>query len=243
MYYFASDIHLGGGDRTSARRVERRFLQWLSEIEPTAEALFLVGDVFDFWFEYGRVVPKGFVRVLGRLAEMTDRGIRVVMLTGNHDMWVGDYLQKECGVEVYTTPQTISIGGKTIYLAHGDNMNIKGQPLLRLMNVCFRSRILRAIFSWVVHPDLFVRFGQWWSGSSRKSHGEERDVKFLQPLVEYAEQYAAEHPDVDCFIFGHMHIIHSVLASKPIWFMGDWHSAPNCLVMDEQANITQQILD
>lgn len=243
MFYFASDIHLGAGDRETARRTERRFLQWLTEIEPTAEALFLVGDVFDFWFEYGRVVPKGFVRVLGRLAEMVDKGIRVVFLTGNHDMWVGSYLREECGMEVYTAPQCFTLAGRTLFVAHGDNMNIKGQPLLRVMNACFRSRVLRAVVSWLVHPDLFLRFGQWWSGSSRKSHGEERDVKFLQPLVEYADRYAESHPTVDGFIFGHMHIPHALQSARPLWFMGDWQSAPNALMMDGEGNITQQILD
>lgn len=243
MYYFVSDIHLGAGDRNAARRAERRFLRWLDEIESTAEVVVLDGDVFDFWFEYGRVVPRGFVRVLGKLAEMTDKGIRILFLTGNHDMWVGDYLHEECGLEVHTTPQTLSLAGKTLFVAHGDNMNIKGQPFLRLMNTCFRSRVLRVIFSWLIHPDLFIRFGQWWSGSSRKSHGEERDVKFLQPLIEYADRYAASHPEIDGFIFGHMHIMHHEQSVKPIWFMGDWHSVPNVLVMDGEGNITQQILD
>ena len=92
MHYFVSDIHLGSGDAVEQRRVERDFLDFLTMIEADAESLFLVGDIFDFWFEYKEVVPKGFVRVLGRLAELSDKGVRVVMLTGNHDMWVGDYL-------------------------------------------------------------------------------------------------------------------------------------------------------
>mgnify|MGYP000771996908 CR=1 FL=1 len=102
MYYFASDIHLGAGDEHSARAVERRFVAWLDKVSGDAEAIFLVGDIFDFWFEYRRVVPKGFVRTLGKLAELTDRGVRVVFFTGNHDMWVGDYLARECGVEIHT---------------------------------------------------------------------------------------------------------------------------------------------
>ena len=118
MHYFVSDIHLGSGDVAEQRGVERAFLDFLKKIESDAETLFLVGDIFDFWFEYKRVVPKGFVRVLGRLAELSDKGVRVVMLTGNHDMWVGDYLTEECGIELYTTPQTFSVAGKTILLAY-----------------------------------------------------------------------------------------------------------------------------
>lgn len=114
MHYFASDIHLGAGDPAAAREVERRFVAWLDRAGRDAESIFLVGDIFDFWFEYRRVVPKGFVRTLGKLAELTDWGVRVVFLTGNHDMWVGDYLTRECGVEVYTAPQLLTLGGRRI---------------------------------------------------------------------------------------------------------------------------------
>ncbi len=135
-----------------------------------AEAILLVGDIFDFWFEYRRVIPTGYARVLGKLAELTDRGVRVVLFTGNHDMWTGDCLARECGVEVCTSPQVMTLCGRRIFIAHGDNMQIDGQPLLKLLNRVFRSRALRWLFSWGVHPDWAVRFGRWWSGRSRKSH-------------------------------------------------------------------------
>ena len=131
MYYFASDIHLGAGGEAFAQQTERRFVRWLDDAAQDAEAIFLVGDVFDFWFEYRGVVPKGFVRTLGKLAELTDRGIRVVFFTGNHDMWVGDYLARECGVEIYTSPQQFCLNGKNVFIAHGDNMKIDGQPMLK----------------------------------------------------------------------------------------------------------------
>ena len=105
MYYFASDILLGAGGPAAARAVEKRFVAWLDEVSRDADAVLILGDLFDFWFEYKRVVPKGFVRVLGKLCELTDRGIRVVFMTGNHDMWVRDYFEAECGVEVYTSPR------------------------------------------------------------------------------------------------------------------------------------------
>ena len=117
MYYFASDIHLGAGDAATARAVERRFVAWLDDAARDAEAIFLVGDIFDFWFEYRRVVPKGFVRTLGKLAELTDRGVRVVFFTGNHDMWVGDYLTRECGVEIHTSPQVMTLAGRKVFIA------------------------------------------------------------------------------------------------------------------------------
>ena len=111
MIYFASDIHLGAGGRDTARRIERRFDAWLDRVADDAEAIFLLGDLFDFWFEYREVAPRGFVRTLGRLAALTDRGVRVVLLTGNHDMWVRDYLSAECGLEVYTAPQEFLLAG------------------------------------------------------------------------------------------------------------------------------------
>lgn len=174
--YFASDVHLGGGDPAAARAVERKFLAWLDLAGKDAEAILLVGDIFDFWFEYRRVIPTGYARVLGKLAELTDRGVRVVLFTGNHDMWTGDCLARECGVEVCTSPQVMTLCGRRIFIAHGDNMQIDGQPLLKLLNRVFRSRALRWLFSWGVHPDWAVRFGRWWSGRSRKSHHAEEPL-------------------------------------------------------------------
>ena len=236
MHYFVSDIHLGSGDKTEQRRVERLFLDFLAKIEADAETLFLVGDIFDFWFEYKQVVPKGFVRVLGRLAELSDKGIRVVMLTGNHDMWVGDYLTEECGIELYTTPQRFTLAGKELFVAHGDNMNIKGKPVLRAMNAMFRSKCLRWLASGLIHPNCFMRFGKWWSGKSRKSHGVVQSTTVLQPLIDFAVEYGKEQK-VDYFVFGHMHYPADVATEQRILFMGDWHSQPNYLALDNEGKI------
>ena len=236
MHYFVSDIHLGSGDVAEQRRVERAFLDFLTRIEKDVESLFLVGDIFDFWFEYREVVPKGFVRVLGRLAELSDKGIRVVMLTGNHDMWVGDYLTEECGIELYTTPQRFTLAGKELFVAHGDNMNIKGKPVLRAMNAMFRSKCLRWLASGLIHPNCFMRFGKWWSGKSRKSHGEAQSATVLQPLIDFAVEYGKEQK-VDYFVFGHMHYPADVATEQRILFMGDWHSQPNYLALDNEGKI------
>lgn len=244
MYYFASDIHLGAGDEASARAVERRFVSWLDRVAKDAEAIFLVGDLFDFWFEYRRVVPKGCVRTLGKLSELTDRGVRVVFFTGNHDMWIGDYLTRECGVEVFTSPQLLTLGGKRVFVAHGDNMNIRHLPLLRFMNAVFRSRMLRWLFSWGVHPDLAVRFGRWWSGKSRKSHRGcgGSDASLTEPLIAYARDYAKTH-SVDHFVFGHMHfardyrdgMLHAV-------HLGCWEQNPAYAVLDASGELTLKTL-
>ncbi len=236
MHYFVSDIHLGAGSVAEQREVERTFLDFLAMIEEDAETLVLAGDIFDFWFEYKQVVPKGFVRVLGRLAELSDRGVKVIMLTGNHDMWVGDYLTKECGITLYTKPQILELAGKKIFVAHGDNMNIENQPILRVMNAMFRSKVLRWLVTWLVHPNCFMRFGKWWSGRSRKSHGAVTDAKVLQPLIRYASEYAAKH-NVDYFVFGHMHYASDVVEPERILFMGDWHTQPSYIALDNDGKI------
>lgn len=244
MYYFASDIHLGAGGEALARETEHRFVRWLDEAARDAEAIFLVGDVFDFWFEYRGVVPKGFVRTLGKLAELTDRGIRVVFFTGNHDMWVGDYLTRECGVEIHTSPQQLCLNGKHVFIAHGDNMNIDGQPVLKFLNTIFRSRTLRRLFSWLVHPDLAMRFGRWWSGKSRKSHGAEQlHVALTDPLVEYARRYAATH-EVDHFVFGHMHFPRDYRdGGLHVVNLGCWEKYPSCAVLDAEGGMTLKMLE
>ena len=236
MHYFVSDIHLGSGNREEQKRVERAFLDFLDTIEKDAESLLLLGDIFDFWFEYKEVVPKGFVRVLGRLAELSDKGVRIVMLTGNHDMWVGDYLTEECGIEIHTTPQEISLCGKRLFIAHGDNMNIQDQPTLRLMNTIFRSRGLRKVASWLIHPDLFLRFGKWWSGKSRKSHGEVQSARVLNPLIDYAIEYGKEHK-IDYYIFGHLHFAADIAGAEHILFLGDWHTQPSYISLDNNGEI------
>lgn len=225
MIYFASDIHLGAGTAKEARRTERAFCRWLDMVSEDASQIYLLGDIFDFWFEYKRVVPKGFVRVLGRLAELTDRGVRVVFFTGNHDMWCRDYLTVECGVEVYYNPRVMEVGGRVLHIAHGDNMNIGNQPLLRLMNTMFRSSALRWLFSWFIHPDVALKFGHWWSGKSRKSHGKESiSVDMLGYLTEYARKHHSEDGRADAYIFGHMHLAHRTVIEDgvEVLFLGDW---------------------
>ncbi len=245
MVWFASDIHLGSGDAKTARATERRFVAWLDRAGREARTVVLAGDVFDFWFEYRRVVPKGAVRALGKLAELTDRGVRVLFFTGNHDMWVGDYLTRECGVEILTEPALLELEGQRIFVAHGDNMNIRGDRKLVLLNRLFRSRLLRRLFAWGVHPDLAVKFGRWWSGRSRKSHPESSFTEALtEPLIAYARAYAARHR-VDHFVFGHMHFardyreegLHTI-------HLGGWERHPAAYaVLDDTGALTLREFD
>lgn len=241
--YFASDIHLGGGNAETARANERRFVAWLDRAAADAEAIFLLGDIFDFWFEYRRVVPKGFVRTLSKLAELTDRGIHIGFFPDNHDLWVRDYFRGECGMEVYPMPRILELKGQRIYMAHGDNMGVGREP--RLLNRIFRSRTLRWLFSWGVHPDWAMRFGHWWSGKSRKSHAgpEGFDESLTEPLIGYARRYAETHA-VDHFVFGHMHFprdyrdgtLHTI-------HLGGWEKCPSYAVLDDTGALTLEMLE
>lgn len=245
MHYFVSDIHLGAGSEAEARATEQRFVAWLDRVAEDAETIVLAGDIFDFWFEYREVVPKGFVRTLGKIAELTDRGIRVLFFTGNHDMWVGDYLQQECGVELFTTPQILTLGTRRIFVAHGDNMNIDGQWLLKAMNTMFRSRALRWLFSWFVHPDWALRFGHWWSGSSRKRHAQYDALTeaLTEPLIDYARTHACTH-EVDDYLFGHMHYARDYRAEGlHVVLLGAWDCYPSYAVLDAEGSLQLKKLD
>ncbi|MBQ8308111.1 MAG: UDP-2,3-diacylglucosamine diphosphatase [Alistipes sp.] len=239
MIYFASDTHLGAGTPEEQRLLEQRFVAWLDQIKADAEALYLLGDIFDFWFEYHRVVPQGFVRTLGKLAELTDRGIAIHLFVGNHDMWMGDYLTRACGVQVHLRPEEVTLHGKRLFLAHGDNMRVRRGSLLWLMNTGFRSPILRWLFRWLVHPDLALRFGHWWSGKSRKSHGQIPLTETLvQPLQAYAREYAVEHPGIDYYLFGHMHVAVNGLNNTPrTLHLGSWEQTPTYATLDEQGTL------
>lgn len=202
MTYFVSDIHLGAGDERFARETERRFVAWLDYVATDAEAIFLVGDLFDYWFEYRRVVPKGFVRTLGKLAELTDRGVRVVFISGNHDRWVGDYLARECGVEVYTTAQIFELYGRKVFVAHGHDLKTERRFPRRLREAMLGSRVLRWLFARLVHPDRAVALGCWWSARAREKQPPEAFI--TEPLIRFARSYAATHC-VEYFVFGHTH--------------------------------------
>lgn len=175
MIYFASDIHLGAGDPATARCTERRFTAWLDAVSRDAEAIYLLGDLFDFWFEYRWVVPQGFVRTLGKLAELTDRGVRVVFFTGNHDMWVGDYLHRECGVEIHTEPQVVTLGRQAALSGARRQYQRRPPAVALLHESCFPVAAAALALFVGLHPDWRVKFGRWWSGRSRKSHGGESD--------------------------------------------------------------------
>ncbi|MFR9649046.1 MAG: UDP-2,3-diacylglucosamine diphosphatase [Rikenellaceae bacterium] len=237
MYYFVSDVHLRGGEAADVNSCESRFINWLDSIAPTAREIYLMGDIFDFWYEWRRVVPKGFVRVLAKFAQLTQQGVRIVFIAGNHDMWVRDYFTKECGVEIYTKAQIVEIGGKRLYVAHGDNLNIGSNIWLRLMNKTFRSSIARVLFSWLVHPDLALKFGSWWSNSSRKKHRPYKEGEHIgsEILLSYVEQEDA-NLHCDYYLFGHMHtVVDKEVKGKRVMMINDWGQNPHYIEINQSA--------
>jgi UDP-2,3-diacylglucosamine hydrolase len=241
MYYFASDMHLGLDARQGATiEREKLLVRWLDEVSADAEAIFLVGDVFDFWFEYRKVIPKGFTRLLGKLSELTDRGVQIHFFTGNHDMWTYDYLGQECGLTVHLQPEIFEIGGKTVFVGHGDNMYTKRPPVLEhTMHRLFRSPVARRLFSALVHPNGAIGFGHWWSGKSRKA----RSLTHVftgenEYLVRYAREYM-KCVDVDYFVFGHLHCRedYDLGGGKRLIVLGEWLANPSYAVMDGSGNI------
>ncbi len=240
MYYFASDTHLGYGDPQESLRRERDFVKWLDGVSQDAEAIFLVGDIFDFWYEYKRVVPKGFTRVLGKLSELTDRGIAIYFFTGNHDMWQRDYFAKECGMTVHLGGETFDLCGKRVLVAHGDEIYAARLRGAGFINAIFRCRAARWLFSTFVHPDVALRWGQGWSSRSRKSKAIAAEFRGEEDfMVQYARKVLSSQ-DVDYFVFGHNHCAenYDLGGGHRALFLGEWiNGTPVYASLDSEGNI------
>lgn len=204
--YFLSDFHLGAPNYSKSLEREKEIVRFLDEVSEDAHAVFLVGDMFDFWYEYRKVVPKGFVRILGKLAEISDRGIELHFFVGNHDMWIRTYFQEELGMKVYFHPESFTIQGKTFLVGHGDGLGPKDHGYKALKKV-FRSPLAQWMFG-ALPPGWGIGLANYFSRKSREAdksaeehfHGEEDEW-----LVIYSrEQLQQKH--FDYFIFGHRHL-------------------------------------
>lgn len=224
-YYFLSDAHLGTRVVRDARAHEQKVVDWLDMAKLDATEIFLLGDIFDFWFEYKMVVPKGFTRLFGKLREITESGIPVHFFVGNHDLWTFGYLEQEVGLIVHMAPLTIELGGKQFFLAHGDGLGDKSRPF-SFIRALFHSKTVQRLFRSLVPSNWALNFGFRWSESNRRKH-DKRDVKFLgedrEPLVLFAKQHSLDHA-IDFYIFGHRHIVlNLMLASKArVVILGDF---------------------
>ena len=218
--YFISDIHLGLGKRDEEREKEQRLLEFLTSIKSSAEQLFIVGDLFDFWFEYKTVIPKGFHRTLAALQEFTDRGIPVHYLAGNHDFWMGNFFQDELGMELHLEPFEVTVDGKRVYLHHGDGLS-DGDLGYKIIKPILRHRFNVWLYRWL-HPDIGVKLARRSSRTSRdyttnKHYGEEKG------MVEFATKKIQQ--GIDIVIMGHRHKPSVLNIENGMYVnLGDWIS-------------------
>ncbi len=236
--YFISDAHLGSRAIPHSRTHERRLVNFLDAIKHKAEAIYMLGDMFDFWFEYKNVVPKGYTRFLGKISELTDMGVEVHFFQGNHDQWCGDYLVKECGVILHTEQYTCEICGKEFFIAHGDGLDYRDKDWkTQLMFTCFKSRTLRNIAR-MIHPRWFIDFGMEWAKHSRLKREDGKEPDYMgedkEGLVLFAKDYLKTHPSINFFMFGHRHIELDLILNKSsrVMILGEWISLFTYCVFD-----------
>lgn len=224
--YFASDQHFGAPTRALSLPREQKFLTWLDEIKKDAAVLFLVGDLFDFWFEYQTVVPKGFVRILGKLAEMRDSGIEIYFFVGNHDLWMDDYFEQELGIPVYRDNREFTFNQKSFLIGHGDGKG-PGDKGYKRMKKVFTHPVSKWLYRWL-HPDVGVKLAQYLSVKNKLISGE-ADVKFLGEENEWLIQYAKrklQNKHYDYLVFGHRHLPMQIKIGENAQYvnLGDWIS-------------------
>lgn len=222
--YFASDNHLGAPTMAESAVRERKFVAWLDTVKKDAAAIFLLGDLFDFWFEYKTVVPRGFTRTLGKLAEITDSGIPVYFFVGNHDLWMNGYFEEELNIPVFHEPQEFEFNGKKFFIGHGDGLG-PGDKGYKRMKKVFTNPLSKWLFRWL-HPDLGVRLAQYLSVKNKLISGDE-DVTFLGEDNEWLVQYCKRKLETahrDYFVFGHRHLPMEIdLGSRSKYInLGDW---------------------
>jgi len=221
--YFASDCHLGVPDYKTSLEREKIFIKWLDTIKADAEEIYLLGDIFDFWFEYKTVVPKGYVRLLGKLAELSDSGIKIHYFIGNHDMWMYDYFPKELNIPLYKKPIVKEIYGKNFYIAHGDGLgpNDKGYKFIKKI---FSNKICQWLFA-RLHPNFGLWLATFLSRKSRIANGFTDEI-FLgeesERLIQYVKGIEKTMHN-DYYIFGHRHLPLNMIIDKTNYInLGDW---------------------
>ncbi len=242
--YFASDQHFGIPDNESSKLREKKFISWLDEVKKDAKAIFLLGDLFDFWFEYKKVVPRGFVRVLGKIAEIRDGGTPIYFFVGNHDLWMSDYFATELGIPVYHEPQEFEFNGKTFLIGHGDGLG-PGDKGYKRMKKVFTHPFSKWLYRWL-HPDIGVRLAQYLSTKNKLISGQE-DTRFLGEENEWLAQYAKrklEKKHYDYFLFGHRHLPMEIEVGKGSKYIntGDWITHFTYAVFDEK-NLSLKTFD
>lgn len=243
--YFASDAHLGARFLKDPLATERRLTRWLDSVKHEAAAIWFLGDMFDYWYEYKYVVPKGHTRFLGKLAELSDMGVEIHFFIGNHDIWMFDYLPREIGAVIHRDTLTVDLLGKRFFLGHGDEVDYRSRAF-RLMRRVFRNRFCQWLYAGI-HPRWTFGFALGWSLSSRRSGLEKQEEREYQGeageyLVAFAKEYLKTHPDINFFIFGHRHIMLDLMLSRTarILIAGDWMRYYSYIVWDGENLFLEQ---
>lgn len=243
--YFASDVHLGSDVFEDPLIVEKRFVRWLDKIKEDAKTVYLVGDIFDFWFEYKYVVPCGFTRFLGKISEMCDLGIEVHLFIGNHDIWFFDYLPKETGIILHKEPLITDIYGKKFFISHGDGLGDDSKSF-KLIRSIFHNRFCQILFA-SIHPRWSFGFAHAWSKHNRKK-SLITPVEYLgenkEHLVLFSKDYILKDSTINYFIFGHRHILLDLMLSPETRtiILGDWLQYYSYAVFDGKDLSLEQFL-
>ena len=232
--YFASDFHLGVPTHEASLEREKKIIAWLESIRQDAYAIYLLGDIFDFWFEYRHTIPKGFIRLQGKLAELRDAGIFIYFFTGNHDMWMFDYFPKELGIPVYREPIALSVGNQKLIVGHGDGLG-PGENSYKLLKWFFNSKVCQWLFA-RIHPNLGMSMAMYWSRQSRINNSQTEE-KFEAPEKEFLflwcqEQEKQAHHHF--YIFGHRHLALNLEVTQDSRYIniGEWAHHPSFGVYD-----------
>lgn len=234
--FFVSDAHLGARFHNDPLAVERKLVRWMDSIKHEAKAVYFLGDMFDYWYEYRYVVPKGFTRFLGKMAELADSGVEIHIFIGNHDIWMFDYLPREVGAVVHRDVLVTDLLGKRFFLGHGDEVDFRSRAF-RFIRALFRNRFCQCLYA-AIHPRWTFAFALGWSLRSRKKglkkQAPEYEGENREYLVLFAKEYLKEHPDINFFIFGHRHIMLDLMLSRMsrLIVAGDWMKLFSYVVWD-----------
>lgn len=235
--YFASDFHLGAPNNDESLKREKKIIKWLEHISNDAAAIFLLGDIFDFWFEYATTIPKGFIRFQGALAKLREKGIPIIIFSGNHDLWMKDYFPKELDIPVIRKPISIQVNDKKLLIGHGDGLG-PGDTFYKLVKVIFTNPICQWFFRWL-HPDIGVKLAKYWSKKSSIDSADEKFEGENERLWKYCKE-VNQQTHHDFYVFGHRHLPLelSVGDNSTYYNLGEWVTQCNYLEFDgEYANL------
>ena len=235
--YFISDLHLGAKYMADQLDREKRVCRFLDTIKDDAAELYLLGDILDYWYEYKYVVPRGYIRFLGKLAELADCGVKITWVTGNHDVWLFDYLRDQIGLTVLYGNTVVETQGKRILIAHGDDVGV--QPAMyRFTRWCFYNKVCQWLYA-SIHPRWTYPIATGWSNENRSRRDPEQlkaiSERAASRLIDFSREYHAGHPDVEAFVYGHIHLarVERQQGMPPVLFLGEWISLNTYVILDD----------